>query len=222
MIYFEELVNKAQSLESPNQKVIAIGGSPRKGGNSDILIKQMASGLKAENVECKNVNLGSLDFKGCIGCEKCRIDKICTTLHDGMSVLYPDIMESQGLILVSPVHNYNITSWMKAFIDRLYCFYEFDNTTRPREWSSRLANQNRKVIIAAVCEQESKKDMGFALEAMQEPMKALGFDIVGILPVFKAFEKGAVRKQDDTMAKAYDLGMKLGQALNKCKNGTTK
>lgn len=213
MIYFDELIEKAKLLESPIQKVLAIGGSPRKGGNTDIIIKQIAAGLKAKNIECENVNLGNIDFKGCIGCERCRKDKICTTIHDGMSNLYPDILESQGLILVSPVHNYNITSWMKAFIDRLYCFYEFDNNTRPRNWSSRLANQKRKVVISAVCEQNNRKDMGFAIEAMQEPMEALGFEIVGILPVFKAFEKGAVKTQKNIMDKAYELGIKLGQTL---------
>jgi hypothetical protein len=102
---------------------------------------------------------------------------------------------------------------VEAFIDRLYCFYEFDNNTRPREWSSRLANQKRKVVISAVCEQENMSDMGFAIEAMQRPMEALGFEIVGTLPVFKAFEKGAVRTQKDTMDKAYELGIKLGQTL---------
>jgi hypothetical protein len=55
--------------------------------------------------------------------------------------------------------------------------------------------------------------MGFALEAMQEPMKALGFEIIGILPVFKALEKEAVKTQDDIMVKAYELGIKLGQTL---------
>jgi multimeric flavodoxin WrbA len=213
MIYFEKLIEKAKLLESPSQKVLAIGGSPRKGGNTDIIIKQIAAGLKNENIESENINLGNIDFKGCIGCERCRKDKICTTIHDGMSNLYPDIIESQGLVLVSPVHNYNITSWMKAFIDRLYCFYEFDNTAIPRKWSSRLANQNRKVVISAICEQENKKDMGFAIEAMQEPMQALGFEIVGILPVFKQFNKGAVRTHENIMDKAYELGIKLGQSL---------
>ena len=45
--------------------------------------------------------------------------------------------------------------------------------------------------------------------------EALGFEIVGTLPVFKAFEKGAVKKQEDIMDKAYDLGIKLGQSLKK-------
>jgi hypothetical protein len=66
MIYFEELVEKAKLLDSPKQKVLAIGGNPRKGGNTDILIKQIAAGLKAENIKCENVNLGNIDFKDCI------------------------------------------------------------------------------------------------------------------------------------------------------------
>ena len=213
MKYMEELIRKAGAAEGPVEKVLAIGGSPRKGGNTDVIVKQMLSGLKAEKIDTLDAHLRDIDLNGCIGCEKCRKDKICTEIYDGMTVLYPDIMESQGLILASPVHNYNITSWMKAFIDRLYCFYEFDNNTRPREWSSRLANQNRKAVIVAVCEQENLEDMGFAIEAMQKPMEALGFDVLGTLPVFKAFEKGAVKKQTNILEKAYELGMQLGYSL---------
>lgn len=214
MIFFDDLIAKAKLKEIPKKKVLAISGSPRVGGNSDIILKQITVGLSSENIENKGINLGNIEVKGCIGCEKCRKDKVCTKIVDGMSVLYPDILESQGLILVSPVHNYNVTSWMKAFIDRLYCFYEFNNNTRPREWSSNLANQNRKVIISAICEQESIEDLGFAIEAMQRPMQALGFEIVGTLPVFKVFEKGAVKLQENVMNEAFGLGVKLAKALN--------
>ncbi len=215
MIYFEELLEKASLMENPIPKVLAIGGSPRSGGNTDLLIKQIISGLKDEQIGFENVNLRDLELKGCVGCEKCRRDKICTKINDGMSTLYPDIIESQGLILASPVHNYNITSWMKAFIDRLYCFYEFDNNTRPRAWSSRLANQNRKVVISAVCEQAQMEDMGFAMEAMLRPMEALGFEIIGTLPVLLSFEKGAIKKQPRIMDQAFELGKKLGQSLTR-------
>lgn len=213
MIYFEELIKKAQMIGNPLNQVLAVSGSPRKGGNTDIIIKQIISGLKTVGIDSERAPLSSIDFEGCIGCEKCRKDKICTMLQDGMTVLYPSIIDSKGLVLASPVHNYNITSWMKAFIDRLYCFYEFDNNTRPRRWSSRLANQNRKVVIAAVCEQDNIADLGFAIDAMQRPMEALGFEIIGTLPVFNSFEKGAVKKQKAIMDRAYELGIQLGQQL---------
>ncbi len=98
-------------------------------------------------------------------------------LNDGMNLLYPKILESRGMVPVSPVHNYNITAWMKEFIDRLYCFYDFNNE-RPRTWSGRLAGQERKAVIGAVAEQEDKRDMGFTLEAMRMPLEALGFEIL--------------------------------------------
>ncbi|WP_372776312.1 flavodoxin family protein [Mangrovibacterium sp.] len=213
MTYFEELVNRAHNIENPNPQVLAISGSPRKGGNSDLITNQIISGLNTAKIQSEKANLFNIDFKGCIGCEKCRKDKVCTMMQDGMSTLYPSIIDSQGLILTSPVHNYNITSWMKAFIDRLYCFYEFDNNTRPRKWSSRLANQRRKVVITAVCEQDNLEDLGFAIEAMQRPMEALGYEIVGSLPVFNAFEKGAVKKQEEIMTNAFELGIRLGDQL---------
>ncbi len=97
-----------------------MGGSPRKNGNSDVLVRQVLAGVSQENIECTLVQLRDIQFQGCIGCEKCRKDKICTGLIDGMSLIYNQIISSKGLVLVSPTHNYNITSWMKVFIDRLY------------------------------------------------------------------------------------------------------
>jgi len=68
-------------------------------------------------------------------------------------------------------------------IDRLYCFYNFDDN-RPGGWSSRLAGQGRKAILAAICEQKNKDDMGFTLDAMRLPLEALGYEIIGELPVW--------------------------------------
>ncbi len=127
-------------------------------------------------------------------------------------VIYDQVISSQGLALVSPTHNYNITSWMKAFIDRLYCFYNFADN-RPRSWSSQLAGQGRKAVIAAICEQKSKKDMGFTLEAMRLPLEALGYEIVGELSVFKIFDKAKVKHDDQALRKAEELGQGLARAM---------
>ena len=129
-----------------------------------------------------------------------------------MSVLYPEVHQARGLVLVSPTHNYNITSWMKAFIDRLYCFYTFAET-RPRAWSSRLAGQGRKAVLAAICEQEDQKDMGFTLEAMRLPLEALGYEIVGELPVFRIFDRGKVKDNGEVLASAKGLGEELALSL---------
>jgi multimeric flavodoxin WrbA len=196
----------------PHNEVFGVSGSPRKNGNSDLLLKSIIAGVAKGKTASTHLNLSKVLFQGCIGCEKCRKDKICTGITDGMSFLYERIVLSKGLVLVSPTHNYNITSWMKAFIDRLYCFYNFKND-RPRSWSSNLSHQGRKAVIAAVCEQESSEDMGFTIDAMKRPIKALGYEIIGELAVFKIFDKAKVRDDKKAMEKAYKLGIQLSQSL---------
>jgi multimeric flavodoxin WrbA len=193
-------------------KVLGVGGSPRAGGNSDALLRQILKGVKEKNIATEAIHLRGYSFDPCIGCERCRKDEICTGLNDGMHLIYPKFLESKGLVLISPTHNYNITAWVKAFIDRLYCFYTYDSN-RPRGWTSRLAGQGRKAVIAAVCEQETKKDMGMTLEAMRLPLEALGYEIVDELPVFGVFDKGGVKKEEEAMAKARAAGLHLGRSL---------
>ena len=206
------LMRKAAGFEPPQDRILGIGGSPRKGGNSDTLLKFMLAGAASRKVKAHGLHLRDVSLQGCIGCERCRKDKICTGLTDGMSVLYPEILASRGLILVSPTHNYNVTAWMKAFIDRLYCFYDFDREC-PRGWSSRLAGQKRMAVLAAICEQEDERDMGFTIDAMRLPLEALGYEIVGVQTVFRIFDKGKVREDKDALLRAEQLGSDLAAAL---------
>lgn len=101
---------------------------------------------------------------------------------------------------------------MKAFIDRVYCFYNFDNR-RPRRWSSQLAGQGRKAVLAAVCEQEEIADMGFTLDAMRLPLEALGYEIIGELPVLALFDRGKVKEESEILLKASKLGSDLAKSL---------
>lgn len=190
--------------------ILGIGGSPRKRGNSDIFLDRV---IQAAETESEIIHLRDYQFSACVGCERCRQDKICTRLKDGMTLLYPSILASRGLVLVSPTHNYNVTALMKAFIDRLYCFYDFEDT-RPRAWSSRLAGQGRKAVIAAICEQETKENMGFTLDAMRLPLTALGYDIVDEIAVFRLFDRGIVKNEPAVLEQAAEAGAKLARAIS--------
>lgn len=192
--------------------VLGVEGSPRKGGNSDVLLRRIISGVKQMKMEATAVHLRDYRFDPCLGCEQCRSHKRCTRLNDGMQLIYPHIRSCRGLVLACPTHNYNVTAWMKAFIDRLYCFYDFADT-RPRAWSSRLAGQNRMAVLCAVCEQTGKADMGYTLEAMRLPLVALGYEIVGELPVFGVFDRGRVRQDADVMEQAAALGKRLARKI---------
>jgi len=214
MDYFAGIRNSLLDKQPLNSQILGIGGSPRKGGNSDMLLQHVLQGARESYAVIENAHLRDIQFQSCIGCEKCRKDKICTGLQDGMSQLYPKIIEAKGLVLVSPTHNYNITALMKAFIDRLYCFYNFDINNRPGPWSSQLGNQGRKAVIVAVCEQENKQDMGFTLDAMRLPLEALGYEVIDELPVFGVFARGKIKEKKRTLIKASELGKRLAGAIS--------
>lgn len=197
----------------PERSVFGVGASPRKNGNSDVLLKYVLKGARSPAMPVKKLFLRDYQYQPCIGCEKCRKDKICTGLNDGMHLIYPYVLSCRGLALVCPTHNYNITAWMKAFIDRLYCFYDFNNN-RPRGWKSHFEGQGRKAVLVAVCEQLDKKDMGYTLEAMRMPVEALGYEIVGELPVLGMFDRGIVKEYEKVLHDAYHLGESLADALS--------
>ena len=76
-----------------------------------------------------------------------------------------------------------------------------------------LAGQGRKAVLAAVCEQEKKEDMGFTLDAMRLPLEALGYEIIGELPVLRTFNRGKVQEQKEILEKAEKLGADLAQSI---------
>lgn len=193
-------------------KVLAIGASPRRGGNSDVLLKHFCVGVNKAGIETEEIQLRDFQISPCIGCELCRQTGECSRFNDDMVGIYKKIVESRGLFLISPAHNYNITAWMKGFIDRLYCFYDFVEP-RPGYWSSKLANQGRKAIVAAVAEQTNKEDMGFTLEAMQMPLEALGYEIKMKIPVLGIFEKGKVADRPEIIRTTEMYGEKLAIAI---------
>ena len=196
------------------KKVLGIGGSPRKGGNSDILLKRILKGARDEGIATEEIQLRDYQFQPCIGCERCRKDKQCTGLLDGMQLIYPKIREASGLVVISPIYSYNMTALMKSFIDRLYSFYYFSDE-RPGYWSSQLADQGRKAIIAVVGEQVSREagGMDLTLETMRRSIEALGHEVIGELPVLGVFDKGKIKEYPETLEKAETLGRRLASLV---------
>ncbi|OBQ51872.1 flavodoxin family protein [Halodesulfovibrio spirochaetisodalis] len=192
--------------------ILGVEGSPRRGGNSYSMLTMFSEHCTREGMSFFDVHLRDYRYEPCVGCERCRKDKICTKFTDGMTLLYPKIQESKGLVLISPVHNYNVTAWVKGFIDRFYCYYDFTKD-RPRGWSSRLAGQGRKAVIGAIAEQETEADMGIAMDAMRMPLEALGFEVVAELPVLNIFDAGHIKKNDVAVNQIAEAAQKLVTSL---------
>jgi len=195
-------------------EILGIGGSPRKDGNSDILLDRVLQGARESGASTESIRLRDYSFQSCIACERCRRDKRCTGLHDDMQSIYPVVERSRGIVLVSPIHSYTVSALTKAFLDRLYCYYDFTEP-RPGLVASRLAGQGRKAVIVAVGEQDTYELSGMdsTLVILRRNLDILGFDIIGELPVLGTFERGAVLEQPDVLKMAGEMGAQLVRAL---------
>jgi multimeric flavodoxin WrbA len=101
-------------------KVVAFNGSARKDGNTAILIRKVFSELEAEGIETELVQLAGKTIKGCIACGKCykNKDKRCSVDNDVANECIEKMVEADGIILGSPTYFADVTTEMKALIDR--------------------------------------------------------------------------------------------------------
>jgi len=101
-------------------KVVAFNGSPRRDGNTSLMIKTVFNELEKENIDCELVNLAGKSIHGCIACYKCvdNQDKRCAVKNDILNECIEKMLESDGIILASPTYFSNVTTEMKALIDR--------------------------------------------------------------------------------------------------------
>jgi len=101
-------------------KVVAFNGSPRKEGNTSLLIQRVLDELRKEGIETESIHFGGKPLRGCTACFKCvkNKDKKCALPDDGLNDYVAKMEEAEGIILASPVYFSNVTAEMKALIDR--------------------------------------------------------------------------------------------------------
>lgn len=108
-------------------KVIAINGSPKPKGNTYLALKTVCDELEANRIETEILQVGNMELKGCIGCDRCK-DGHCIFSDDKFREIVNKIHAADGLILGSPVYYASISGTMKNFLDRL--FYSRDEQLR--------------------------------------------------------------------------------------------
>jgi multimeric flavodoxin WrbA len=101
-------------------KVVAINGSPRKNGNTAMLIDTVLVELSKEGIETEQVQLGGKKIHGCTACMKCfeNLNKRCVIENDILNELVNKMVEADGIIIGSPTYFANVSSEVKALIDR--------------------------------------------------------------------------------------------------------
>ena len=101
-------------------KVVAFNGSARRDGNTAILVKHVFAELEKKGIETELVQLARKDIRGCIVCYKCftNLDKQCSVKNDSVNECISKMLDADGIILASPTYFTDVTTEMKALIDR--------------------------------------------------------------------------------------------------------
>jgi multimeric flavodoxin WrbA len=101
-------------------KVIGINGSPRKGGNTETIIRKTFEPLEAAGIETELIQIGGKAIRGCTACGKCAEmqNGTCVITKDPVNEIIQKMIEADGMILGSPTYFADVSAEMKALIDR--------------------------------------------------------------------------------------------------------
>lgn len=156
--------------------IVGISGSPILDGNTDRLIKAV---LEQSGKDYVFVNLSTLRYEPCRACAHlCAATNMCP-LNDDLKPYLELILDSEALVLGTPVHAGNITGWMFSFITRLWCFHHVKNL---------LKDKPVLLILTGLFKESEKVISKFAERILVDhPVKILGYIYyaTNIPPCFK-------------------------------------
>ncbi len=181
------------------KRILAVIGSPRRNGNTHILVSKIVEGARANGAVVDELFLGELTIHECDGCHACWKGKECSK-NDDMRAIYPAIIQSDVIIFGTPVYWYGPTALMKAFIDRFVYFNCAENRQKIKGLSAALA---------VPFEEDDLDTAGGVVEFFQKSLAYLEIKLLGQIIVPGVGEKGAIRSKSKYLQQAYDLGRQL-------------
>jgi multimeric flavodoxin WrbA len=181
-------------------KILGIIGSPRKNGNTHVLVSRVLDGARDEGAETEAILLGNLKIEECNGCHACWKGNHVCSKHDGMKDLYPRIIESDAIVFGTPVYWYGPTAIMKCFIDRFVYFNCPDNRNKIR---------GKTAVIAVPFEDETLETSNLVVDFFERSLSYLEMNLVERILVPGVTKRGEVHNRKQIMDECYELGQKL-------------
>lgn len=187
-------------------KVIAINGSPRKGGNTEQMLNMVLEPISKAGIETKIIQVGGTDIHGCRGCWACTKIKNgkCVFNDDMLNGILEEVFSADALILGTPSYFSDMTPELKAFIDRAGVV------------AGSIGNPLKHKIGAAVVAQ--RRGGGSAIQATIHHMFLMREMIIpGSLYWNFGFgrEKGEVQSDEECMRNMTNLGENIVWLLEK-------
>lgn len=194
-------------------RVLGLSSSPRRGGNTDLLLDGLLQGVRdaaaqSEGVYCEieKLMLADLRIEPCSQCDKCQGTGICP-VQDDMQPIYKKLIETDSLVLASPIYFMAHCAQAKIVIDRCQALWSRRHILKqPLTTSGR---PTRRGIFVSVGATHGPKVFAGAKVTMKWFLEALDMEYWGNL-LFEGIEaKGAVRDHPSALQEAYTLGGKL-------------
>ena len=174
--------------------ILIISGSPRKGGNTELLVDAFAKGAAAHH-HVEIVSVRDYKVNPCLGCNACaKTDWICAQ-KDDMTILYEKMSQADMLVIASPVYFYGISAQLKAVIDR------FHNPIRDTFHIKKMA----LLLVGAATLPEL---FDAILAEYNLCLKFFGIEDAGKVLVRGVKDKGDINNTD-ALNEAYTLGLSI-------------
>lgn len=187
-------------------KLLGIAGSPRREGNTDLLLKKAIAGAATQNVQTKAVILSDLNIAPCRHCDGCLKTGKCI-IEDDMQWLHSELRKLDYLILASPVFFMGVTAQTKAMIDRCQALWVLKYVLKlPVALGS---HKKRKGIFISVGGTKLPNLFQPAIATVKSWFKTLDISYAGELVFSGTDEKGAILHHPTALKEAFNAGCNL-------------
>ncbi len=174
-------------------------GSPRKNGNTHILISNMLEAAEDAGAAIEIILLGDKHIEECDGCCICWKGKECPKADD-MLELYSKIAKSDVIIFGTPVYWYGPTAIMKLFLDRFVYFNCPDN---------RIKIKGKDAILVIPFEEETSAAAELVIDMFKRSFDYLEMNLIESIVVPGVSKRGDVLKKTESLNKCRELGNRL-------------
>lgn len=176
-----------------NKKVLILSGSPRKGGNSDLLCDEFARGAKESGNQVEKVRVAEKKIGYCHACYYCRDHQGECAIKDDMAELLQKIIDADVIVLASPVYFYSISAQLKAVIDRTVA-----------RWTE---VQNKDFYYIVTCADDDTNSAEVTLDCFRGYADCVnGAEEKGIIYGTGVYQKGEISNMR-AMKEAYKAGL---------------
>ncbi len=181
-------------------RVIGSVGSPRKGGNTDTLVKAVLAGAAEEHAETCIYYLNDLSIRGCQACEACKDEQACA-IDDDMKPIYKEIVEADGIVIGSPIYAAYFSGQTKLFSDRCYAFFDRD--------LARWLPKGKRFALIVTYGDEGDEVYNSAIEGLTAIVQLTSPAWLETLILSGTTDKDSAARNLDIMRRAHLLGQRL-------------